>query len=72
MVGNLDIEEWVIIVYEDGTGFALFIDAKHLDSKFIGVDGGAMIAAAAAAARAIGRDRTAITAATAAAAPAAI
>ena len=70
MVGNLDIEEGVIIIYEDGTGFALFIDAKHLDSKFIGVDGGAMIAAAAA--RAIGRDRTAITAATAAAAPAAI
>jgi hypothetical protein len=55
----------MIIVYEDGAGFALLVDAEHLDTKFIGVDGGSTIAT-----RAIGRDRRAIATATDAAAPA--
>ena len=50
MVGYFDVEEGVVIIYEDGACFALLVDTEHLDTEFVGVDGGEAFAFAAAAA----------------------
>lgn len=37
MIGDFDVEEWMVIVDENGTRLALFIDAEHLDPKLVGI-----------------------------------
>ena len=69
MIRYFDVEERMVIVNEDGTGFALFIDAEHLDSKLVGVggDGGvssSAIASGATTTTTSRRDRTIVSATT--------
>ncbi len=37
MICDFDIEEGVVVVHEDGAGFALIVDAEHLDAEFVDV-----------------------------------
>jgi len=66
MVGNHDIEEGMVVVYEDGACFALLIDAEHLDTELIGVGccAGAGATATALAASSARRNRTVVSGAT--------
>ena len=64
MVGNHDIEEGVVVVYEDGACFALLIDAEHLDTELIGVGCCAGAGATALAASSARRNRTVVSGAT--------
>ena len=65
MIADFDIEEGVVIIYEDGACFALLVDAEHLDAELIGVGGCAALAAATLAASTTARrNRTVVSGAT--------
>jgi len=58
---DLDIEEGVVVIYEDGAGFAFLVDTEHLDAELVGVGGSPVAGAALATAR---RNRTVVSGAT--------